>query len=247
MKKLMCIAVLVLGLSFCLAPPETSATTLLIDQVDPYLGYGYGLYSWTGMTTALNNAFGAANITVSTSPLDNLSYLLSFNRLWITAGSPGDQLTATEISNVEAFEATGRRVVLIGENGAWTAWNNSILQTVGGSYSGIDTSDTLHPVIVNQLTAGITTLNTIIDGLAVGGTPLFNENVATLWDPSQSVLSLLSVNVIDDTYGAGPGNMQFKVNMADWLAGTSVPEPCTMLLLGSGLVGLVAFRKKFSA
>jgi hypothetical protein len=113
------------------------------------------------MTAALNTAFGAGNVTVDTSPLNNLSYMPNFNSLWVSAGSPGDSLSSTEIANIEAYEATGHRVALIGENSSWTAWDNSILSTVGGSYSGSDTSDTLTPVVANSLTVGVTSLNTI--------------------------------------------------------------------------------------
>jgi hypothetical protein len=233
---------------FLILPGWLSAGTLLVNQVTPYDGYGYGLGSWTGMTDDLNTAFGAANITVSGSPLTNLANLLSFDRLWITARQPGDPgLSATEIANVEAFIATGRRVVLIGENNAWTSWNNSILATVGGTYSGSVTNNTLTPALVHPLTAGVNSLNTIADGIAVGGTPLFSQNVATLW--GESVVSLLSVNVIDDTTGALPDNPQFKTNLATWLAGSpgaQVPEPGTISLLSLGalVLGSTLRRRK---
>jgi hypothetical protein len=227
--------------------PASRASILLIDQVTPYSGYGYGLSSWTGMTSALNSAFGSANITLNASPLSSLAYLMGFNALWITARQPGDPgLSASEISNVQAFIATGRRVVLTGENNSWTAWNNSILSVVGGSYSGIDTSATLTPAIGGPLTAGVSDLATIVDGVATGGTPVFSQNVITLWGGAQNSVSMLSVNIVDDTYGVAAGNQQFKVDLANWLAGQSgdvVPEPSTYLMLAGGLALVAAARR----
>ncbi|MEK7404897.1 MAG: PEP-CTERM sorting domain-containing protein [Acidobacteriota bacterium] len=237
---------MVIAMLFCLVPAQMLAGTLLVNQVTPYLGYGYGLGYWTGMTGGLNTAFGAGNVTVSASPLTNLGYMLGFDRLWITARQPfGQSLSATEIANLAAFIATGRRVVLTGENSAWTAWNNSILSAVGGSYLGPDTSATLTPSVAHPVTAGITALNTAADGIATGGTSLFSQNVVTLW--GANVISLLSVNVIDDTNGAGPGNTLFKSNLANWLAGgggAGIPEPTTWLLVGAGLTLLGTIRRR---
>jgi len=50
-------------------------------------------------------------------------------------------------------------------------------------------------------------------------------------------------NVWSATYGS---NWIFAVGNLSYTE-TGVPEPSTLLLLGSGLLGLVAFRKKFSA
>lgn len=222
------------------------AGSLFVDQVDPYAGYGVGLGSWTNFTAALDSAFGGAgNVTVSSAALP--ATLPGYSALLIDAGSPGDVFSATEITNLQAIIATGIPVVLIGENGAWTTWDNSLLSAVGGSYSGSDTSGTDTPLVSNALTAGVTSVTWTVDGIATGGTSLFTENVATLWLPN--VLSILSVNVEDDTYGYGvASNGQFDNNVAAFLAsGAAVPEPSTLALCAAGLLTAGALLRRSPA
>ncbi|MEX0678601.1 MAG: PEP-CTERM sorting domain-containing protein [Pirellulales bacterium] len=215
---------------------EVRATSLLINQHNPTSIYGYGLSFWDNMSAALDSAFEPGNITVSNALLDDLGLLMTFDRLWITARTFGDPgLSATEQANLAAFIATGRRVAVIGENNNWTAWNNSILAPVGGAYSGTDTSAPLTPVLGHPITAGITTLRTGGDGIALGGTPLFHINVVTLWGAQLNVLSLLSVNVIDDSIGNTANNLLFETNLARWLA---APEPSSVILFGSGAIAV---------
>jgi hypothetical protein len=235
---------LILALPLVFSGFNARSETLLIDQRNPYLGYGYGLSSWPTMTADLNTAFGGpGNVTVSGATLDNIPNLMSYDRLWITARQPGDPgLSAAEQTALSAYIAAGHRVVLTGENANWASWNNSILAPVGGSYSGSDTSATLTRVVLNSITAGVPTLNTIFDGIAVGGTSLFNQNVVTLWEPQQNVLSILSVNVQDDNR-----NVTFDGNVATWLAAasTSVPEPSSVVIVcGSLLAGMGWIRHR---
>ena len=79
------------------------------------------------MTTALNNA--CRNIA-TTPNFENLAQMLSYNAIWLDARSfGGSLLSANELSNIATFIATGRRVVLMGENTNWTTWDNQILGT----------------------------------------------------------------------------------------------------------------------
>jgi hypothetical protein len=237
------------GLALIGLVANVEAGTLLINQVNPYLNYGYGLSEWDNTTAALDTEFGAANITVSGATLDSIT-LSNYDALFLTARSPGDFLSVAEQAALSAYIATGRRVALIGENSAWTAWNSTMLAVVGGTYAGSDTSATLTPAIVHQLTAGVASWDTIADGVvASGGTSVFNQNVVTLWMPGQNVVSILSINAIDDSFGASAGNLQFETNLAEWLnSGTQqeVPEPATLILACLGAVGLVpgALRRR---
>lgn len=193
-----------------------SGLNLLISQEDPYMGtdygYGYGLSSWDNFSTALNGAFRAGTITVDPSDLDDLSYLLTFDRLLVVPRQPGQSLSSTEIANIGAFEATGRRVVLLGENSFWADWDNALLSTVGGSYRSDSLGDILNRLVRDTFTIGVRQLSTASDGIATGGISLYDKDVATLW--GTNVFSLLSVNLVDDT----EGTVEFELNIARWLA-----------------------------
>jgi hypothetical protein len=237
---------LLLAVLLIMTMGSASAGTLLISQESPYSAYGYGLGSWNTFTGDINSAFGGSgNVTVDGSDLNSLAYMETFGSLMVVARQPsGQALSSTEISNIAAYEATGRNVLLIGENGAWTAWNNSILATVGGTYSGNDVYATLNRLVINSITAGSPTLNVLSDGTAVGGLSLYDQNVVTQWGAG-NVVSLLSVNVQQD----GVGNDVFDNNLAIWLAGSSTPtpEPGTMMLFGSGIIGLAGvIRRKIN-
>ena len=136
----------------------------------------------------------------------------------------------------------------MGENSSWTDWNNSILQTVGGTFSGTEVGDAiLTPVITHPLTSGVTDVVARADGLTLGGTPVFDQNIVTLWGDSQNALTMLSANIIDDNYGAAAGNVKFKSNLAEWLAGSGAPgvpdAASTFVLIGIALAGLAGIRR----
>src|SRR5690349_580912 len=131
MKSL--IALVVVFLVFiCVGTVDAHAATMLVRQ-GKVSGNYYGGASWGTMTTNLSN----------------------YDAVWVDAANGSDTLSATEVSKLQAFAATGKRVFLIGENAGWTVWDNSILSVVGDSFDAQAASTTYAPAITHPLTNGI--------------------------------------------------------------------------------------------
>lgn len=222
--------------------------SILVSDSGGIGGYGYGYSSWTSMTAALDAASGN---TVTVAPnFANLGQMLSFDALWLDQRWTSGSLTATEVANIQAFIATGRRVVMIGENNNWTAWNQQILGIVGGTYNGGNLNGTANAIVNNSITSGVPTINLPAAGdagNAVGGTALYDLNFATLWGANDNVLTILDVNVFDNING----NAQFRTNVAQWISASSstVPEPSSLAIFGTLAAGfgLLAGRRRLAA
>lgn len=99
-----------------------------------------------------------------------------------------------EIATILGFAASGRRVVIVGENQSafdygFMTWSAPMVQAMGGqqgdpvlAWSGSGCLyGTVNTVLSNSLTAGVNSVGVGCAGFAIGGTPLFDYIVATLW------------------------------------------------------------------
>ncbi|MGZ8468445.1 MAG: PEP-CTERM sorting domain-containing protein [Gemmatirosa sp.] len=213
----------------------------------------YGTPGWSRVTGAINTAFGgAANVEV----LDALTDpdLAGVDALWLDLRRQTNTLSIAERSVFEQFVATGRRVVVIGENIGWQTWNASFLAPLGGSFGG-QQAGVLGVALAHPLTDGLVTgFRTSGAGRANGGTSLFTANVATLWGSTQNVLTILDASALDDgdwfdpIRGGDSDQARFVRNASAWVATPTavVPEPSTWLLVGTGVVALagVSLRRR---
>ncbi len=228
-------------LLICAAPAYCNK--VLVSQSDGFLGYGYGFDAWDNFTTALKTATG--NQVTVVPNFNNLAQMLSFDAIMLDQRGNAGTLGAGEAANIGTFAATGRRVLMMGENHYWTDWDNQILAIVGGSYAGESTS-TATRLVINNITDGAPTLSPTFAGIAAGGTALYSPNIATLWRAPQNVLTVLDINIWEDSFWATQNGGVFGTNVANWLAsGPQVPEPCGILLAAIGAAAsLVVARRR---
>lgn len=233
-----------------LAPEVGRAQHLLVSTgLGNYAANQYGGSRWSNMTSFINTAFSGGSVTTTTT-IDNSVYVLGFDRLWVDQRL-GPTLSANEIASISAFAATGRRMVLVGENNNWSVWNNQLAAIVGGSVVGPDcVFSPFATAVAHPLTTGVTAVEEVCGQSMSGGTSLFTgRGVATLWGANQNVLVWLDSNMQEDIYLARADNQQFASNVATWLAGGNiavVPEPSTYALVAAGLLAMVVVSRRRS-
>jgi hypothetical protein len=229
--------------------PLSAVAGSILTSDAGYFGYRVGGSNWTEFTAKLETASGG---NVSFAPnFDNLAQMLNYDALLLPARNPVDILGAPEIANIKAYIATGRRVLLFGENDNWNGWDQQVVSIAGGSYIS-EPYNTYwaysSSIVSNDITKDANSIMGFWVGVADGGEQLYSgKNFVTLWGTSKNVLTILDENVVEDAYQAGFGDdAKFTTNVANWLAGesTQVPEPATLALVGAALVGVAATRRR---
>lgn len=262
-RALVALLVTVAGVSITAPLSAQPLEKLFINTgPDPFQKYQILRYDgrdWQGMTAQLRAAF---SITTGAA-LPTLAALQNYDALWVDQRY-GVSPTASDLATLLGFAATGRRVVIIGENATlfdlrFLQWSGPIIEALGGTQpSGYARCPygVVKTVLANSLTAGVKSAGVGCAGYAVGGTPLFDYNVATLWGPTLNVLTMLDANMVDDFYPTYGDGLQYQKNVVSWLgadvgsalgaAGIVTPEPATMALMLPALLGLLSLARRRS-
>ncbi|MBT6430571.1 MAG: hypothetical protein HOK30_23080 [Rhodospirillaceae bacterium] len=209
------------------------------------------------LNTTLFGYLGAAtgNDVQVVSNLSDAAQVGAADALWVTARNYFETMSATEISNIQTFAATGKRVVLFGEHGGWGTWNTSILAVpggtnLGGGQSGVITASSVsHP-----LTVGVGSVELLGGSAAAGGTSLFAYDFINLWGAGQNVLTIQDSNLFQNANLASADNNPLALNLVDWIAGSAafsanafvISAPPAAFLFVLGLAGIAVWRRRLN-
>lgn len=178
--------------------------------------------------------------------LSDAGALAASDALWVTSGDvdtggSGKALSATETSNLQAYIASGRKVVLTGaSSNLWSIWNNSLLSALGGGVLGADCIgncyQTVTPGAFPGLSDGLVGLWTQSGATLASGGPrvdLLPGGMFSVWGPLQNVLLVLNGNWMKNSYmqlalddvSGDIGNDTLIHNISNWIAAPNAIEP----------------------
>ena len=216
---------------------ESAGGSVLDCQTSGTNTGAYGQFDWTGVTADLNTANGGA-LTVA-ADLSNLSSMLAYNGLWVDCRQTAiNTFTTAETANLQAYIATGRRVVLIGGPGPQsqtlpnsTVWNDAIMSAVDGpTGTSYFTTSAYAPNATpsrptSPVDANVSAITVPAGAVTSSGSSLFADRVATVWGPAENVIVFLDTATLSDDYLGKQSDGTFAANLASWVAGAESDGP----------------------
>jgi len=242
MKKLnkCCVVLSVLLLSGIITLVGSSPAMSVTYDLAGAVGTTSSVWSYstnvTLATSASPGSWAAGNVLVSLSTAYNYS-LNSGDASLITWTAP--TAGTISISGDAWYAAT---------SSGYSSADNVYLQLIPKSLAGSLSLDNVTQTGTTSLANGTVQAgySSVTNKSSFGSIsiPLIDvSSLTNLTVQAGDVIALLVVNM--STSGGNIDGVDLTIDETPTGGSTPVPEPCTMLLMGSGLAGLAGFRKKF--